>query len=59
MKSINNKHINPSPHLPTHLSCLPQRAPFVKLEMVGEEIVGATGFCIEMLDEMARKFNFT
>ncbi|KAK8386628.1 hypothetical protein O3P69_017841 [Scylla paramamosain] len=36
-----------------------ERAPFVKLEMVGEEIVGATGFCIEMLDEMARKFNFT
>ncbi|XP_071524871.1 glutamate receptor U1-like [Panulirus ornatus] len=35
------------------------RPPFIVLETSGKEIVGATGFCIEMLREIAKRFNFT
>ncbi|XP_068246312.1 glutamate receptor U1-like [Palaemon carinicauda] len=35
------------------------RPPFAILEMSGDDIVGAKGFCYEMLNSMAQKFNFT
>ncbi|XP_066970156.1 uncharacterized protein [Macrobrachium rosenbergii] len=35
------------------------RPPFVKLELNGQKVLGAEGFCFEMLDVMAQKFNFT
>ncbi|XP_066953691.1 glutamate receptor U1-like [Macrobrachium rosenbergii] len=35
------------------------RPPFAILEMSGNNIVGAKGFCYEMLNSMAQKFNFT
>ncbi|XP_042219799.1 glutamate receptor ionotropic, delta-1-like [Homarus americanus] len=35
------------------------RPPFVILKVEGEEIVSAKGFCMEMLNVMAKRFNFT
>ncbi|XP_068212059.1 glutamate receptor U1-like [Palaemon carinicauda] len=35
------------------------RPPFVKLELSGKEVLGAEGFCYEMLDVMAHRYNFT
>ncbi|XP_069952365.1 glutamate receptor ionotropic, delta-2-like [Cherax quadricarinatus] len=36
-----------------------ERPPFITLTMVGQDITEAKGFCMEMLQEMAKRFNFT
>ena len=36
-----------------------QRPPFTILKIENKKIVGTSGFCFEILKELARKLNFT